>query len=257
MLGLTVACARCHDHKYDPIPTRDYYSLYGVFQNCVDRLVPLPRRSSAPPVREDFTQGLADRQREYDALVTQKRGEANARLRKRFADYLMAQRDLATYPEQEFVQLSKVDDILPGIVRRFEVFLRHAERAGDPVFSPWIRYAALSDGEFPNRVSEVTAGLRAGPQTVNPLVAAACARLGIVPPLQTIEPSLCIDTMLLAQELFPRGQSGSPENHRLGTLAGFFSIERPDDLHRALADTRLTELIFRALVERAGGPKLD
>jgi hypothetical protein len=30
-LGLTVACARCHDHKFDPIPTRDYYSLSGVF----------------------------------------------------------------------------------------------------------------------------------------------------------------------------------------------------------------------------------
>ena len=34
MMGLTVACARCHDHKYDPIPTADYYSLYGVFASC-------------------------------------------------------------------------------------------------------------------------------------------------------------------------------------------------------------------------------
>ena len=31
VLGLTVACARCHDHKYDPIPTTDYYALAGVF----------------------------------------------------------------------------------------------------------------------------------------------------------------------------------------------------------------------------------
>ena len=30
-MGLTVACARCHDHKFDPIPTRDYYALAGVF----------------------------------------------------------------------------------------------------------------------------------------------------------------------------------------------------------------------------------
>jgi len=31
LLGLTVACARCHDHKYDPIPTDDYYAMAGVF----------------------------------------------------------------------------------------------------------------------------------------------------------------------------------------------------------------------------------
>ena len=33
MLGITMACARCHDHKFDPVPTLDYYSIAGVFNN--------------------------------------------------------------------------------------------------------------------------------------------------------------------------------------------------------------------------------
>ncbi|MDX2035311.1 MAG: PSD1 and planctomycete cytochrome C domain-containing protein [Isosphaeraceae bacterium] len=44
VLGLTVACARCHDHKFDPIPTADYYALAGVFHSSEYREAPL-----APP----------------------------------------------------------------------------------------------------------------------------------------------------------------------------------------------------------------
>ncbi|MCU1327469.1 MAG: hypothetical protein JWN34_2839 [Bryobacterales bacterium] len=33
LLGLSVGCARCHDHKFDPIPTADYYALYGIFDS--------------------------------------------------------------------------------------------------------------------------------------------------------------------------------------------------------------------------------
>lgn len=43
-MALTVACAQCHDHKFDPIPTRDYYSLLGVFENTKAARHPLVAR---------------------------------------------------------------------------------------------------------------------------------------------------------------------------------------------------------------------
>jgi hypothetical protein len=44
-LGLTVGCARCHNHKYDPIPTKDYYALSGVFLDTVYHEYPMVPKS--------------------------------------------------------------------------------------------------------------------------------------------------------------------------------------------------------------------
>ena len=49
VLGLTLACARCHDHKFDPISTRDYYALAGIFFST--RVIPGPIAGNTPLVR--------------------------------------------------------------------------------------------------------------------------------------------------------------------------------------------------------------
>src|SRR5207248_5128091 len=77
-LGLTVACARCHDHKFDPIPQEDYYALYGFFASTryprpgieLDQVqrdfVPLAPADRVAAVQADRSRKLA----EFDAAVT-------------------------------------------------------------------------------------------------------------------------------------------------------------------------------------------
>ncbi len=170
-MGLTVSCARCHDHKYDPIPTADYYSLYGVFDSCAEELVPL---NHDPVDDKGFADELAKR---VETLVStrQKRcEETSARIRNRVGDYLLAQTELHKYPPAGFDQIIAVDDLHPRIVSQWQTWLYNARRRNDPVFRAWHEFERLSPESFSEAAISVTGQLAKLPdQQLNPLVAAA------------------------------------------------------------------------------------
>ncbi len=109
-MGLTVACARCHDHKFDPIPTKDYYALAGIFKstktmatlNTVARCNERPLITSASKAQAD-----AQEQKAKDAETFFKRetDRANKELladqQNNIARYLLAGWELAQRPSTE------------------------------------------------------------------------------------------------------------------------------------------------------------
>src|SRR4029453_5652121 len=82
-MGLTVACARCHDHKFDPIPTKDYYSLYGVFASSIEPkdlpLIGAPAEATSASLASE--KELKAREAAAEAFVGKKSAEILAKLR--------------------------------------------------------------------------------------------------------------------------------------------------------------------------------
>ncbi len=86
VLGLSLSCARCHDHKYDPITIEDYYSLYGIFDSTRyphPGSEPIPRPSGFVPLipREQYDAVVRSHEqkvRENDAVIARIEKQMNA-----------------------------------------------------------------------------------------------------------------------------------------------------------------------------------
>ena len=74
-LGLTVACAECHDHKFDPISTEEYYRIFAVFNNVPHLGEKFQVHGPRLEIRSDDDQKEWDR---YESLIREKRGDLRA-----------------------------------------------------------------------------------------------------------------------------------------------------------------------------------
>ena len=138
LMGLTVSCARCHDHKFDPIPTAEYYSLYGVFASSeepVDRpRIEIPGKDGLGYEAEHEKQ-LA----EVRKMLSSQHTSLMATARSRTARYLL--KVATTEPdinETSIFFLSLIPkQIRPQILHRWRLFVAARAKVGDPVFGPW------------------------------------------------------------------------------------------------------------------------
>ena len=182
LMGLTVSCARCHDHKFDPIPTADYYALYGVFASSVEPSV--PPLLGPPPETDERVSGVRAselKRRENEALEafvksTLIRGALIDGSKRRAGEYLLAAHAAKDRPKtDEFMLIADGQDINPAMTARWRFVLDRTRRQHDPVFAPWHALAALPAAEFPAKSAAILDEMsRRGEQAkrVNPVLLA-------------------------------------------------------------------------------------
>ena len=151
LMGLTVSCARCHDHKFDPIPTADYYSLYGVFASTVEpKDPPLLDPHDVTGMRAKFEAEYAKKRKAADDFAADMYATHLAKFRTAdaVAHYLMAARDARGKTPAEVDALATARKLEPVLITRWRDYLGDPARKADPVFGPWVRLAPVPDGKF-------------------------------------------------------------------------------------------------------------
>ncbi len=174
LLGLTAGCARCHDHKFDPIPTEDYYSLYGVFRSSVAPAeYPLLGMPEPSPELEAYRKEHIKLSAERDKFVGEQVSRLLDELRSHATDYLakivLNQLDKTASKEKDF--LFDAGDPRPTIVRKWRDYLTRTKREKSPLFAAWHRYDALPEAEFERRAAALTAELTKSAEGAAPAVA--------------------------------------------------------------------------------------
>ena len=132
-LGLTVACARCHDHKYDPIPTKDYYALAGVFGSSVYQEYPQAPKAVVEEYKRQ-EKALESKQKLLTEFLTTERNQLAESLVFQASRYMTAAWRVSGEPKEELAKAAEDAKVDYELLDRWVKFL-----AKPPKFYPFLK----------------------------------------------------------------------------------------------------------------------
>jgi len=170
-MALSVSCARCHDHKYDPIPTRDYYGLHGVFASSVaPGELPLLGITPDPTAFAEYSREHQLRKAKLDAFIQEQEATVLEQHRQQTAECLLLSREpqkVAELIEGEFGLSDR--KILQTGAKRWMTALEKMDQESDPIFAPWFAFAALSPSDFVDQAKILSAKISSADSFAHPL----------------------------------------------------------------------------------------
>jgi hypothetical protein len=163
-LGLTVACARCHDHKFDAISARDYYALFGVLESSGYRQV----RFDSLEHNRQVARELWELRRRSRPLILRALAETLRPAVERAADYLLAAREVLRPLGRGGLLIGSSgpgeDRRLASAARKYRIdaarlgrwvgYLREAGRDPADPLRAWAVAACARDSDNPERLAE-------------------------------------------------------------------------------------------------------
>ena len=150
-LGLTVACARCHDHKFDPISQKDYYALAGVFSSTAYVEVPVVP-DEVVKAYDRAQSAIQGKTGAIDKLLQDEANKLSASLTNDFARYMVAAWKLTNLrkanPKIALEQFAKSEGLQGVVIERWVKYLPATSNPEQPHLARWGALIAQQDAKM-------------------------------------------------------------------------------------------------------------
>jgi hypothetical protein len=174
--ALTVACARCHDHMFDPIPTEDYYAMHGIFSSSVEpKEKPLLGEvEEKSPQYRDYLRERAKLEANIQEFYRDDVGKFFADFRTKAGAYLTIVDELKDKDRSELGQYVRKNKLNQDAARLWQTIVGRTKGGYNPIMGPYHEFAKLDDKEFATKGREIATRIAANTdkkKQVNPIIA--------------------------------------------------------------------------------------